>query len=143
MLSAARNTPQAAGDLREGAVAASAVIYAGALVMRNAAGFLVKATEATGLVGAGRAEETVDNSSGANGDKSLRFRPGVFRFANSSGADEITAADIGALCYAVDDETVAKTSNTNARSAAGTVEMIDANGVWVRLDSAMTLAATV
>lgn len=136
-----RNTPRYQGDERQGPVAAAQLIYAGALVMRNAAGNLVKGATATGLVGAGRAEERVDNTSGAAGDRVLRYRLGTFRFANSEGGDAITAADIGAACYAVDDQTVAKTHATNTRSPAGVIEDVDTIGVWVRLDAALTKAA--
>ncbi|WP_126975042.1 hypothetical protein [Frigidibacter oleivorans] len=133
-----RNTPAALGVLRQGLVAASQLIYAGSLVCRNSSGYLVKGSTATGLIGAGRAEERVDNSTGSAGDASLRFMPGIFRFANSASTDEITDADIGALCYVVDDQTVAKTSATNTRSKAGFVEMVDDLGVWVRFDEALT-----
>lgn len=133
-----RNTPMALGDLREGAVAAAVKIFAGAIVMRNAAGFLTPGATATGAIGAGRAEAQIDNTSGAAGDVQARFRPGVYRYANSAAADEITAAEIGALCYVVDDQTVAKTSGTATRSKAGFVDMVDDLGVWVRFDEAMT-----
>ncbi len=133
-----RNTPMAMGDLREGAVAASVKIFAGALLMRNAAGFLTPGATATGAIGAGRAEAQFDNSAGAAGDIQARYRPGVYRYANSAAADEITAAEIGALCYVVDDQTVAKTDGTATRSPAGFVDMVDDLGVWVRFDEAMT-----
>lgn len=143
-LTANRNTPQLmdpAPAPRTGAVAAAQKIYAGAIVMRNASGYLVKGATATGLVGAGRAEGLVDNSAGLAGAVTVEFAPGVFRFENSSAADEITAADIGNVCYAVDDQTVAKTHATNTRSPAGTVEDVDAMGVWVRFDATLTKAA--
>lgn len=137
-LTSDRNTQQAAGDLRQGAVAAAQLIYAGALVMRNAAGDLVKGAAATGLIGVGRAEERVDNSGGSAGDETLRYRPGIYRFANSTAGDEITAAECGAPCFAVDDQTVAKTDGTGTRSPAGFVDHVDDLGVWVRLDEAQT-----
>ncbi|TMV09824.1 hypothetical protein FGK63_01775 [Ruegeria sediminis] len=140
-LTADRNTPRREGELRSGAVAASTKIFAGALVMRNATGYLVKGQTATGLVGVGRAEEQVDNSAGANGALTVTVRPGVFRFANSAAGDLITIADIGAKCFAVDDQTVAKTDGTSTRSPAGIIEDVDAQGVWVRLDEALTNAA--
>lgn len=140
-LTSDRNTVRLQGDKRRGPVAASQVIYAGAMVMLNAAGNLVKGATATGLVGVGRAEERVDNSAGIAGAKSIDYLPGVFRFANSTATDEITAADIGSVCYAVDDQTVAKTHATNTRSPAGTVEGLDEHGVWVRFDPALTKAA--
>ena len=129
------------GDDRAGLAGASTLIYAGAIVMRNAAGFLVKGATATGAVGVGRAEERVDNSAGADGAMTVPYRPGVYHFANSAGGDEITAAEIGDVCFIVDDQTVAKTDGTGTRSPAGTVEAVDANGVWVRFDEALTAAA--
>lgn len=140
-LTSDRNTPQLGTGKRRGPVAAAQLIYAGGLVMANAAGNIVKAATATGLVGVGRAEERVDNSAGAAGAKSIDYLPGIFRFGNSTSTDAITAADIGAVCYAVDDETVAKTHATNTRSPAGVIELVDDQGVWVRLDPALTKAA--
>ena len=140
-LSADRNTPRREGDVLSGPVAASTLIYAGALVMRNADGYLVEGQTATGLVGVGRAEARVDNSSGADGDLAAAYRPGVYRFANSAGADEITIAEIGDKCFAVDDQTVAKTDGTSTRSPAGIIEDVDAQGVWVRVDEALTKAS--
>ena len=117
-LSADRNTPMREGDIRSGGVAASVAIFAGALLMRNAAGYLTKGATATGSVGVGRAEESVTGG-GSAGDVSCRFRPGVFRFKNSASSDAITVAQIGDVCFVVDDETVAKTDGTGTRSPAG------------------------
>ncbi len=136
-----RNTPRASGEDRQGQVAATTTIFAGALVMRNATGYLVEGQTATGLVGVGRAEEQVDNSAGADGAVTCGYRPGIYRFANSAAADEVTFADIGSLAYVVDDQTVAKTDGTSTRSPAGIVDDVDANGVWVRLDEALTNAS--
>ncbi len=137
-LTSDRITVEARGDRRVGNVAASQLIYAGSIVMRNAAGFLVKGTEATGLIGAGRAHQRVDNSAGGDGDLTLNFRPGFFAFANAGGADLITDVDIRSLCYAQDDQTVAKTDNGGARSPVGTVAFLEDNAVFVRFDEAMT-----
>lgn len=140
VLTADRNTPRESGDVRTGQVAASTKVFAGALLMRNAAGYVVEGQVATGLVGIGRAEAQVDNSGGSNGDLSVSYRPGVFRYANSASTDEITIAEIGDVCYAVDDQTVAKTDGSSARSPAGIITDVDANGVWVRFDEAITKA---
>ncbi len=139
-LSADRNTPRLEGDIRRGDVAASVKIYAGALLMRDSSGNLTPGATATGAVGVGRAEAQVDNSSGVAGDLTVDYRPGIFRFDNSSGADAIAKADIGAKCFIVDDHTVAKTNGTSTRSPAGIIDGVDANGVWVRLDEALTNA---
>lgn len=128
-----RNTPEMIGASRQGGLAASVQVYAGAIVMRNAAGYLTKGATATGLVGAGRAEERKTGGAAA-GDETLNYKPGVFRFANSTSTDLIGITEIGKVCYAVDDQTVAKTNGTNTRSPAGFVEGVDAQGVWVRFD---------
>lgn len=137
-LSADRNTPRRQGDVIRGALAASTKVFAGALVMRNAAGYLLKGATATGSVGVGRAEEQVDNSAGSAGDQSINVRPGLFLFKNSGSTDAITIAQIGDVCFIVDDETVAKTDGGGTRSPAGFVEDVDSQGVWVRFDEVLT-----
>jgi hypothetical protein len=138
-LSADRNTPRAEGDLRRGGLAASVVVYAGALIMRNSSGYLTKGATATGAVGVGRAEERKTGGSNA-GDETLRYRAGVYRYDNSTSTDLIAATDIGKPCYVVDDQTVAKTDGSAARSIAGFVEDVDDQGVWVRFDEVVARA---
>lgn len=130
-LSSDRNTPRAEGDIRRRPVAADTVIYAGALVAQNAAGNAVPGSTATGLTALGRAEARVDNSGGSAGDKLVNIRRGIFRFKNSGGADLIAGDDIGKTAYIVDDETVALTDGSSARSAAGKIYDVDAQGVWI------------
>jgi hypothetical protein len=130
-----RNTPQAIGDMREGAMAAATTIHGGAIVMRNAAGYLRNGATAAGLVGVGRAEKRAVNA-GSAGDAAVKYRPGVFRYANAEGGDAVAIAHVGAVCFAVDDETVAGNDGTGTRSPAGFVDHIDALGVWVRFDEA-------
>lgn len=129
-----RNTPRFDGGIKQLDVAASMLIYAGALVCRDASGNAVKGATALGLHGVGRAEQRVDNSDGDAGDVTARVREGVFGFANSASADEITAAEIGKVCYVVDDQTVAKTSGPGTRSPAGIVADVDDTNVWVLLN---------
>jgi len=140
-LSQDRNTPRLEGERRNGLVAAASLIYAGAIVLRDANGYLHEGHTATGMVGVGRAELRVDNRSGADGDEDLIYRPGIFRYANSAAADEITFADIGEVAFVVDDQTVAKTDGTGTRSPAGIIDDVDANGVWIRFDEALTKAS--
>jgi len=127
-----RDTPMRAGDLFAYPVAASTRIHAGGLVVLEA-GYAKPGRTATGLACVGRAEEAVDNSGGANGALVVPVRRGLFLYANSAAADAVTLADVGADAYIVDDATVAKTSATNTRSKAGTIEDVDALGVWVRI----------
>jgi len=130
-LSADRNTPHKDGQLVPVKVAADAVIFAGALVAANASGFAVPGSVAATLTYLGRADVAVDNTGGSNGDITVNVRRGLaFKWKNS-GTDPVTQASLGKVCYIVDDETVAATHDTNARSAAGIVIQLDSDGVWV------------
>jgi hypothetical protein len=133
-----RNTPRAEGDERQGTLGANQAIFAGAILMRNAAGDLIEGATAVGSFGVGVAQER--KISVAAGVDVIRYRPGVHRFANSTAGDLITKADIGTVCFIVDDNQVARTNGTNTRSPAGTVDGVDANGVWVRFDESLTRA---
>ncbi|MBP1852692.1 hypothetical protein [Rhizobium halophytocola] len=126
-----RNTPRRSGDNRQFPVAAGAKLFAGAMGAVNAAGLAVRMTTATTIKGAGRIKRPVDNTAGAAGDLVVDIEVGIFRYENSAGADLITKAAIGAVCYGVDDQTVALTSGTNTRSVAGTIFDVDDQGVWV------------
>lgn len=126
-----RNTPVRSGDTRVFPVKGSTTIFTGALVAVDANDLAVPMSAATGLKGVGRAEERVDNSGGSNGDKTVTVRTGIFRFNNSASADAISQADIGDVCYGVDDNTVAKTDGSSSRSPAGAIFDVDAQGVWV------------
>ena len=129
-LAAPRLTPTRAGvDLSVG-LAANAIVFAGALACRNAAGDLVPGSTATTLVALGRAEESATGSAVA-GEVPCRVRAGVFRWANSASGDLITKADRGNDCFIVDDQTVAKTNGGSTRSVAGKIVDVDAQGVWV------------
>ncbi len=130
-LTADRNTPRRDGLELSLGVAATTKIYGGSIVCRNASGYAVPGSTATTLKALGIAQELVDNSAGAAGDKSIRVRKGTYRFGNSASTDAITDADIGNDCYIVDDQTVAKTDGTSTRSVAGKVHDVDADGVWV------------
>jgi len=113
-------------------VAANAKIFQGAMVAINATGFATKGAVATTLRGIGVAQATVDNTSGIDGALSVPVRRGAWQMLNSASTDQITRADIGANCYIVDDQTVAKTNGGATRSVAGTVADVDASGaVWV------------
>lgn len=139
-LTSDRNTPERVGDLRAGLMAANVRIFAGALIMRTAEGHLAPGATATGAVDAGRADIAADNTDGAAGAVTVDWRKGIFRVNNSAGDDLISLADIGTLCFIVDDNTVARTDGSGTRSPAGVVEDVDAIGVWVRLDEALMRA---
>lgn len=142
-LTADRATQQKDGVLISLPVSAGVKCYAGGIAVTNG-GYAEPGTEAAGLACAGMFTETVDNTTGADGDKSVPVRRGrAFKWSNSTSADEITNADILSDCYIVDDETVAKTSDAGTRSKAGKVIGVESDGVWVEIPLLPEPAATV
>lgn len=127
-----RNTKEMVGEVAEHPVKAATKIFQGSLVVLDA-GYAAPGRTATGLIAIGRAEEQADNAAGAAGAIKARIKCGVFLFGNSSAGDLIAQADVGADCYIVDDQTVAKTNGTSTRSRAGKIVAVDSNGVWVQL----------
>jgi hypothetical protein len=86
----------------EFSVAANTRIFAGSLVCVNSDGYVVPAADSSNLIFAGVAFEQVDNSTGANGDKTIRVRrSGVFEF----NALSIAQTMVGTAMYAADDQT--------------------------------------
>lgn len=112
---------------------AGVTIFQGAVVaMEN--GFAVPGKTAAGLTVLGFARETIDNTNGADGDVKVPVKRGTISLANLP-TDLIVPGSEGQDCYLVDDQTVAATSDTNARSAAGTIIQVESGGVFVRLGS--------
>ena len=132
-LAAERDTRRRNGDQMSYPVAAATKIFAGAIVcISTASGYATKGATATTLRAVGIADETADNSGGAAGDVQVKTRAdGWFRFANSASTDQLALADVGANCYVVDDQTVAKTDGSSTRSLAGKVRDVDTDGVWI------------
>ncbi len=134
---AERKTNQRSGVLIGLLVAAATLIEKGKLVCVNAAGYAVEGSTATGLTAMGRAEETVDNSAGANGALTAEVQRGVFLLGNSA-TDAVDQSCIGKTVYIEDDQTVAKTDGAAGedpatKSAAGKCLGVDSDGVWVEI----------
>ncbi len=129
-----RNTPERMLKARGYPIAAGAHVFAGGLAVLDAPNYAEPGSTATGKKAVGVFTEEYDNTLGGDGAEVVEVERGCFQFGNSAAADEITDADIGALCYIVDDQTVAKTDGTGTRSIAGIVDGVDANGVWVVVD---------
>lgn len=108
-------------------------IWEGALVMVNAAGYAVNATDTAGGVIAGIADETVDNSAGSVGDKSIKLRrKGIFEFVFGGTA---TIADVNTLVYVVDNQTVdLAAATTNDVLVGRIVEFVTATKVRVDIN---------
>lgn len=126
-----RNTLRRDAVQFEFPVAANTVLYAGSIGCINSSGLAVPGAATATLKAIGRIEERADNTGGAAGAIRAKFRRGCYCFANSSAADLIAVADIGATCYVVDDQTVAKTNGSDARPVAGIIRDVEPKGVWV------------
>lgn len=112
------------------------VFYNGQMVAKDATGFLVPALISTTIKGAARLNlaplQKIDMTGVTSGAKVGKIEYGIFRWDNGTAGDLIVRADVGNVCYILDDHTVAKTSNTSTRTVAGTIMDVDASGaVWV------------
>jgi hypothetical protein len=115
-------------------LAASTKVPAGALAAVDSSGRMTNATASTSIRILGVNQLMADNSAGSAGDiSSERVERGTFLFANSTSSDLIAAKDIGAWCYAVDNDTVALTDGSSARSKAGRIVAVESAGVWVEV----------
>lgn len=123
-------------------VAANVKIWAGALVVIDAGYARPGRASTTDLV-AGRAEATVDNTGGSAGAVVVTVRRGPFKWNNSASGDLIAQADVGKVCFIVDDQTVAKTDNTAARVPCGIILQIESDGVIVETGVNPQLAAMI
>lgn len=127
-----RKTPMTDGELLVLGVAASTKVEAGHLGAVNASGYLVPAGDTAGLKVIGRFEQTVDNTSGANGDLTCEVRRRkAFKFDNSA-TNALTVADIGGSAYVEDSETVGDNGATND-IVAGKVLNVESDGVWIEV----------
>lgn len=114
-------------------LAAGVSVLAGTIAVLNADGFGQMGDTAADLIYVGCFEESVDNTTGADGDVKAKVRrEKAFNWENDD-ADPVTQAELGQVCYIVDNQTVAATNDGGTRSAAGVVWEIDADGsVWVK-----------
>jgi|GEM_PF-943367 len=110
-------------------VAASTKTLIGTFAAINSSGYLLEATDATGLRVVGLHAQETDNSSGSAGDQSSRVRKGLFLVKNSA-TNALTNAYIGRVCFIEDNNTVSSSSNTYG-VVAGIVEEVTSDGVWV------------
>jgi len=144
-LTADRSTDQIGTEqalTRRFAVNMGVIIYAGAIVALWG-GYAIPAMAERGLISVGRAEETVDNSGGANGDLTIDVMRGIFRYDNSE-TDPVTAADIGSDCYIVDEQTVGRTGEIDIAAAIlgagdGTAKTFNFNLNWPVKTGSLTI----
>ncbi len=126
------NLTEKEGKLLAHPVVASDVIYKGALLKHNAAGYLAPMAAESGAFFAGIAYETVDNSAGSAGDVACKvMKVGTFLMVTSGMAQ----ADVGSTVYASDDATFSTTQASNEVAVGVITEYVSATSVWVRIDN--------
>lgn len=120
--------------LRSVPAAASVTCFQGALVSVDASGYARPARTSTTDKCIGVCRAKVANGAVAAAVNVEVDGEGVYGpFANSASGDLIARANIGSVCYVVDDQTVALTSGSSTRIVAGTVFDVDAaGGVYLR-----------
>lgn len=119
----------------------NAVVYNGGIVVRTG-GYGKAGVTGLGLVAIGWLDHqsalpsvtgnaAADGGVQSDGRSLVRVRQGLGRANNSTSTDLIATADIGKICFLVDDQTVAKTDGGGTRSIAGVIQEVDSSGVWV------------
>lgn len=130
MLSGPRATYSRIATSLSIAVKSGAMIHQGGIVVAEG-GFATSGRAALALTAIGMATETIDNTTGADGDQRVHVEKGCFLYANSA-ADPVGVASLNQPVFIEDDETVSATDDGGARSPAGVCFDVDDTGVWVR-----------
>lgn len=133
---------KAGGAARHGkrGVAAATVIYLGAAIGRNAAGYVVPASDTASVETIGVSEAYVNNAAGAAGDLSVPYVTGIeAEFDNEGGA--IVLANLGRPCFIAFDNSVDATGGLH-KVIAGIVQEFTAAKVWVFIDEVVNATLT-
>ncbi|MGL9773176.1 MAG: hypothetical protein ACR5LG_02355 [Sodalis sp. (in: enterobacteria)] len=134
-----RNTPYRDGELTPYLVAEKETIPAGVIVCLKG-GHAVNGQGGEALVYTGRADEAIDNSQGGNGDQYIVVRRHKAFLWENDGA--VKQEHVGKPGYVVDNQMVSASDGSTpaqegkpgkpaSRCMAGTIIMLDAEGVWV------------
>jgi len=128
-----RKTEYQEGELLSLPVAASAAIYAGAMVCINTDGYACPAADTAGYRFVGVSTEAADNSSGADGDLNVEVRTkGVFKFATLSSAQ----AKVGQVMYVSNDQTF-RHQSANRVTCGRLVQYDSATVGWIQIDAGL------
>ena len=116
-------------------IAANAIIFRGALVKINAAGYVEPCSSEAGAVFAGVSRESMDNTGGSNGEQLMQIesRDAFYVAAVGMGAD-----DLGKKVYALDDNTAQLAAGTNLQEAGKIIEVVSATKVLVLPNANLT-----
>jgi hypothetical protein len=141
VLAAAKETTRKEGGLKSFLMGTD-IIYKGGFVAINPAGLAVAfpvAASAQGMVLAGVAAETVDDSAGA-GDKWIRvYTEGLFLVTATS----IAQTNLGQMMYIVDDNIVDDEPGAEQIPAGILVEYVSATSGWIDIGPALYQHPTV
>jgi len=111
---------------------AAVKIWEGALVSVNAAGYVTNATDAANDLFVGVADETIDNSVGAAGDKEIQVRVGGI--VNVVSGFSAAQSNLGDPVYVTDNQTVDLAATTTNDVLVGRiVEVTSASKLRVAL----------
>lgn len=115
------------------------IIYAGALVAVNAAGYALPGSDTAGQIFQGVAMNAQDNSAGDAGDKTVTLlRRGLFKMTLGTA---ITQANVGDNVFLVDDQTVDVTAQVTNKIFVGIIaSYIDSTHAWVDIEPAILQA---
>lgn len=126
------------GELMPVPLKAGAIVLQGTFALADATGFAIGSIAA--VAGTQKClgvwDHSSDNTDGEDGDRIATVRRNKqFLFANLS-TDPLTQADLGVTVYVADNQTVAKTSDSDARPVAGKFMGFDTqytDYVWVEI----------
>lgn len=110
---------------------AATKIEAGNLVAL-ASGYATHAADTAGHIVMGVAEETVDNSSGSAGDKSVIIRRRAQFKLKNHATNALAQANVGGSAYVADSQTVQTSAATND-IVAGQITAVESDGVWIEI----------
>lgn len=126
MTTLSTDTPRdyALGDINEFGVIANDIIYEGAAVGENGAGYARPLQAGDKFLGF--CEQNADNTTGAAGDEKVRVvKRGLIKLAVAS----VASTDIGKPVFASDDNTFVLTQSTNTH--IGRVHRVESSGVCI------------
>ncbi len=101
------------------------------VVIDSTTGYVTTLTDSSGKIFAGVAYETVDNSAGDPGAKSIRVETtGTFEFVDSGAA----VTDVGQVFFGSDNQTITNAATTALLAVGVCVECVSATSTRIRID---------
>ncbi|MGL5344844.1 MAG: hypothetical protein ACRC9O_09615 [Plesiomonas sp.] len=126
-----RNTAFNDGELFPVPCERAVVIGAGNVVCVNADGYAIPGGKGAGYRVVGVSDDAVDNSIGAQGERSILVRRAKAFYLDNSATAPITQADVGKPCYLQDSVTVTQSDADNAPLAGRVLTVSADEGVQV------------